>query len=548
MAFEAMIGKQTQRVVDFLSDPRSYPHQPAEVHLIQTHASWVFIAPPLVYKIKKPVNFGFLDFTTLELRKADCERELLLNRRLAPDVYLGLEAVRQCDGALGFTEQGAVVEWVVKMREMDSRFFLNRLLHQPGAFNPSDMERLVNTLHQFYITQPPPPPAETEQALERIQTSTQGNFDATCPFVGQSLSASALAAIGHYSCEFQDRQSSLLAARVRNGWIRDCHGDLHLEHIHVTADAIRIFDCVEFNKDFRFIDVASDLAFLAMDLDFNHRPDLADDLIERFAALFQDTELKPLMDFYKCYRACVRGKVESLLSNAATAPVAEKEASLDLARRYFRLALHYAVNGSKPRAIVIMGQVASGKSALAEALAAETEWPIVSSDRLRKTMAKVPLHRRGTQDERAELYSPQMTRRVYTEIGDRVLQSLRGYRPMIVDATFSRRHDRDSLRQLLDSEGFGATWIEAHASDSLTQVRLRLRETTDGVVSDARIEDFERLRRSYEPPSELAGDTLLRADTASTTGEALHELLTQMADRRASSAWGGAAIDAPEKD
>lgn len=530
-----MSGEQTQRLLGFLSNAASYPHRPAHVTMIQTHASWVFIASPFVYKIKKPVNFGFLDFTTLDKRKADCERELLLNRRLADDIYLGLESICEADGQLQFGDDAVVVEYAVKMREMDPRFFLKRRVHE-DAVGSDEMERLIQKLYHFYTTEPPPPDSERAAAMGRIEQSTEGNFEAARQFVSHSLSQASLHATSHYTRLFLTRQRHLFESRIHEGWIRDCHGDLHLEHIHVTAEAIRIFDCVEFNKDFRFIDVASDLAFLAMDLDFNARSDLANDLVERFSVLFHDDGLKKLIDFYKCYRACVRGKVESLHSIAETAPAAEKEASLELSKRYFRLALQYAINGSEARAIVMMGQVASGKSALAEALAAETAWPIVSSDRVRKTIANVPLHQRGTPAERSALYAPQMTQQVYAEISNRVLESLRCRRPMIVDATFSRREDRDRLLHLLDHEGFAATWVEAHAGDSITRVRLQQRETNEGVVSDARIEDYERLSRRYEPADELPEAVRLRIDTSSTTDRSVHELLMQMAGRCALSA------------
>lgn len=497
-----MISAATQRLLDFLSDTESYPHRPPQVTLLQTHASWVFIAPPFVYKIKKPVSLGFLDFSTLELRHADCKHELALNRRLADDVYLGIEPICEHEGHLHFGGYGEVVEWAVKMRQMDPRYFLLQLM-QTEEVGTREMDRIVEKLNRFYASQPPLPAAEVATANEHLRQGTEDNFKAAARFVGQSLSQPALDAIAHYTRGFFTRQSALLESRLHDGWIRDCHGDLHLDHIHLSPEAVRIYDCIEFNTDFRCIDVACDIAFLAMDLDFNGRPDLARYIVERFAVLLDDHGIRELMDFYKCYRACVRGKVESLHAHAETVAEAEKQSSLQLARRYFQLALQYAVAGSRPCVFVFMGKVASGKSALAAALGKETGWPVHSSDRLRKTLAGTPLNHRGSEEERAALYAPAMTQKTYERLFEQALGTLREGRCVILDATFSRIEQREALKEVADAEGCEVRWIEAHASEAVVCERLKEREQDGEVVSDARLEDYKRLSAGYQRPDEL---------------------------------------------
>lgn len=528
-----MISSVTQRLLDFLSDAASYPHHPPQVRMVQTHASWVFIAPPFVYKVKKPVNLGFLDFSTLELRHVDCEHELSLNRRLAHDIYLGLETIRESDGTLHFGEEGEIVEWAVKMREMEPRWFLKRLMKE-DAVGTEEMDRVIEKLRAFYTTQPPLPTNAVQTAGEHLRQWTEDNFATSSGFVGQSLSMQALDAIAHYTREFFFRQGSLLASRIEDGWIRDCHGDLHLEHIHLSPDAVHIYDCIEFNTDFRHIDVACDIAFLAMDLDFNDRPDLARYIVERFSEILRDDGMAPLMDFYKCYRACVRGKVESLHAKAETAAEAEKRASLQLARRYFQQALQYAIAGSRPRAFVFMGKVASGKSALAEALGRETGWTVLSSDCLRKTLTGTPLNHRGTAEDRAALYSPEMNRRTYDLLFEQAFTSLRSGHCVILDATFSKRADRDALKERLKSEGCDAMWIEAHASESVVRERLLERDEDETVVSDARLEDYKRLSAGYEPPVELQAMEKLTILTDGQIDQVLHALMSDLAARRAS--------------
>lgn len=209
------------------------------------------------------------------------------------------------------------------------------------------------------------------------------------------------------------------------------------------------------------------------------------------------------MDFYKCYRACVRGKVESLHADAETVAEGEKQASLQLAKLYFQLALQYALAGSKPRLFVFMGKVASGKSALAEALGQETGWPVLSSDRVRKSLAGTPLNHRGSEAERAALYAPDMTRKTYERLFEQALATLREGRCVIIDATFSKKVHRDALKGLMAVEGCDVRWVEAHATEAVVCARLLQRDGDCEVVSDARLEDWMRLSAGYEPPDEL---------------------------------------------
>lgn len=522
------MSSPAQKVLDFLSDPSTYPQRPAEVKLLQTHASWVFIASPFVFKIKKPVRLGFLDFSTLELRREDCERELALNRRLAEDTYLGVTSVNERDGTLSLGGEGEPIEWVVQMRELDAQHLLIHLLER-DALCEGDFDRVISKLEHFYLSQPRPPESEQHTAIERLHLSTDGNFTVAADFVGRSLSRAAFDAIRHYTDTFFERRRALLQSRIDGGWIRDCHGDLHLEHIHVTPDAVAIYDCIEFNTRFRYIDLACDLAFLAMDLEFNGRADLASRLVTQFAARLHDDGMKELMDFYKCYRACVRGKVASLTSAAEGLTAEERDRKLSLARRYFTLALRYALSGSRPQAFICMGRIASGKSHLARALARDTGWVVFSSDVIRKELAGVPAHHRGNEAERAALYAPSVTERTYATLFARALEALRNGQPVILDATFSSRAHRDELRRSLTEAQVAQTWIVAHASDEVTRQRLASRAEASHVVSDARLEDFEKLSAGFQLPEEIPAPDILHLSTNSDA--AASALLLHLAER-----------------
>ena len=506
-------AKPGEALIAFLRNPKSYPHRPRTVRLAQTHASLVFIAPPFVFKVKKPVNFGFLDFSTLAKRRAACEREVALNRRLAPRTYLGVVPIVRHAGGLAIGGPGKVVEFAVKMRHLGERGFLDRMLAR-GAVGVREIDRVANVLAHFYKAQHPTADIEDWGHVTRLRVNTDENFAQTRRFIGQTISAGAFAAIRAYTNEFFRRHARRLERRVREGWIRDGHGDLHLEHIHLTPKAVTIYDCIEFNDRFRFVDVASDVAFLAMDLDFRDRPDLARHFQLKMARALHDDGMSALLNFYKCYRAFVRGKVESLQSIASLASVANRDAATARARRYFRLALRYAVAGSQPVVLAVMGRIGSGKSTLADALAKELGCAVFSSDRLRKELAGQPLFKRTPAEQRARFYGPAMNRCTYAALRQRVAAEAKRGHCVIADATFGKAVQRAQFKRVLAKTGARVIFLEAYASDRTIRARLRRRDASKDEVSDAREEDFVKLAGAYEPLTELARGERVRIATA----------------------------------
>jgi len=521
-----MDGHIDPALLEFLRDPASYPHRPHAVEEVHTHASLVFLVPPLVYKIKKPVDFGFLDFSTLEKRRHFCQREVELNSRLAPGIYQGVVPLTRQADAYAFAGGGPVVEYAVRMTYLEPDGFLDSRI-KAGNAGEAELERVARTLADFYQKQPSPRKIAEWGNIAKLRISTDENFAQTRDFIGKTLSAGAFDAIRGFTENCYQLRAALFDRRVAQGWIRDCHGDLHLDHIHVTDDALQIHDCIEFNDRFRHLDVASDAAFLAMDLDYHGRPELARFFIGRLAGLLDDPEMESLMDFYKCYRAYVRGKVESLHSIAELGNAAERGAAAANARRYFQLALQYAVAGSRPQAIAIMGRVASGKSTLATGLGRELGWPVVSSDILRKTRAGVALHERGDAANRAKLYATGMTERTYHTLTNEAAQTLLHGHGVILDATFSKRTLRDRLRETIGDAN--VTWIITEVDDATTRVRLNQRENRSDVVSDARSEDHAMLKMAFEPPDELPADRKHLIPTDGAVERIIRELLVTLA-------------------
>jgi aminoglycoside phosphotransferase family enzyme/predicted kinase len=546
-----------EELIAFLSSPASYPHRPADVRVIQTHISWVFIVSPFVFKVKKPLNLGFLDFSTLEKRRYFCEREVELNRRLAPEIYLGVVPIYKT--AAGFSLNAevasaslpmksenwleadatgrAIGEYAVKMRELPHARpdrhsigeggFLRELLEK-NLVGEKEIKRVISTLHRFYQSENPTPEIERWGTPEKLKISTDENFAQVKPFVGQTISSAAFEATRHFTNQFCVTNKNLFHERIQQHRILDCHGDLHLDHIHLTQEATTIFDCIEFNDRFRFIDIANDLAFLAMDFDFEGRRDLANLLLRNAAREFGDPGMLKIANFYKCYRAFVRGKVESIQSIEPETLKPQEHAQQ--ATRYFRLALQYAVTGSEPLVLVLMGRVGTGKTTVAKQLGAELDWPVFSSDQIRKKLAGVPLTERTAATLRDKIYSEQMTQQTYKKILDDGLASLANHSSVILDATFSRRENRKFLRDACAKAGVHLQVVELAADPEQIKRRLQARDETTGEISDARLEDFEKLNAAYEPPFGLMPD-LIKVSATDAVADTVKAILLRLAEK-----------------
>lgn len=546
MSNEQTVDLTPDTLLTFLLNPDSYPHHPRQVDLIQTHTAYILRATPFVYKVKKPVNFGFLDFTTLEQRHYFCMREVELNRRLCPDLYLGVIPIGLQDGQLTFDSHTQIVEYALKMHELPNQDFLTQRL-QRDAVGSTELRRIAARLQAFYQNQAVSAATAECGRIDQLRRITDENFAQTRDYLGLTISPPTFAAIQHYTNYFYEQHTTLFATRIVEGRIVDGHGDLHLEHIHLTDESICIYDCIEFNDRYRCVDVANDVAFLAMDLDYNQRSDLAREFVLLMADALNDPTLLHLMDFYKCWRAYVRGKVESLRSSEPEVPDQERQASQERAQRYFRLALQYAISGSAPTALIIMGGVGSGKSTLAAQLAAELGWPLLASDRLRKEQAGLAVDDRSDAATRARLYTPDAKEQTYAALIDRAEQRAQAGESVLIDATFSRRHDRGYMCQRLAGVSMACHFIETQASAATVRQRLQAREGNDQATSgsDARLEDYAKLHESYEPPTELSPSQLIQVSTEPPLAETVTTVLTALATQRVLASAPCAAAQSP---
>lgn len=501
-----------------LLDPAIYPHRPDTVELVQTHISYVFLAGDAVYKVKKPVRFAFLDFSTLERRGDFCREEVRLNRALAGDVYRDVVAVCPRDGGFGLGPDGSpdAVEYAVHMRRLPADRMLNALLDR-GAATAALIDRIAAKLASFHATADAGPEVARGGDPAVIAALLERDFAEVDAFHGTTITAADDAAIRRFCRRFLAEHEALLRRRQAEGRIREGHGDLHTEHICCT-DQLEIFDCIEFNAEFRRRDVAAEIAFLSMDLEFHQRPDLAAHLVRRYAELAQDTGLAALVPFYACQRAYIRGKVDSLKSAEPEVDAAERGAARDSAVAHFALAYRYTWS-YRPRLAVVMGLSGSGKSSLAAALQARTGFAHVNSDSVRKRLAGLP----PTARPGPALYTPERNIATYEEMHRLATETLATGRGVILDATFQRRAHRDAVRAVARRAGVPIVFVECVCPDDEVRARLVERGRRNDDASDADWDVYQRQREVYEPFSSAESGDRIVADTTRPQAELIAE-------------------------
>jgi aminoglycoside phosphotransferase family enzyme len=328
-----------EQVVEALKRPEAYDEEPGQIELAQTHISFVFLTRNFVYKVKKAIDLGFLDFTSLEKRRFFCEKELELNRRLCGDMYLEVVPINKSN-IVKIKGEGETVEYAVKMKRMPQDRMMNKLL-QDKKVDSEVIDEIAKIIAKFHAK------AETNRRISKfgslaiLETNWKENFKQTRKFVGKTISMNNFKSIHERIEDYMKENLPSFEKRMAEGRVRDCHGDIHSGNIFLT-DRIYIFDAIEFNERFRYSDVASDVAFLAMDLDFKERTDLSNFFVKRYVEYSGDEGLPKLLPFYKCYRAYVRGKVVSFKLEDPNVGSDEKCAAKKEAKAYFKLASTYA--------------------------------------------------------------------------------------------------------------------------------------------------------------------------------------------------------------
>ena len=470
--------------------------------------SLLFFAGDFVYKVKKPVNLGYLDYSSLAERRRLCHREVELNSRLCPGTYLGVAPIVRERSGVRVEGEGEAVEYAVKMRRLPQERMLDRLIEE-GRASAGTMRAIAARLAGFHRA------AETSEeiaaygSIDAVRYNAEENFTQTVPNVGKTVTPGTHEVLRRFTDDFLAANADLFGQRVSEGRIRDCHGDLHAAHICMT-NAVCIYDCVEFNDRFRYGDVASEVAFLAMDLDRYRRNDLSRAFVDAYVDISRDSDTEALLPFYACYRAVVRGKVEGFKLGDGMIPEEERRAAQWLARTYFELARRYAEG--RGLLVLMSGVTGSGKSAVAGRLGTLLAGSVLSSDVVRKELAGLPPEQHVWESFGRGLYSPEWTALTYDELFTRAAPVLSAGGCAILDATFLHAAERARALETARTASSRVMMIECVAPRKTLLQRLETRNAA-GTVSDGRPEILDAQLADRDPPGEFPSGDHMTLDT-----------------------------------
>lgn len=483
-------------------EPQFYPKPPTEVTHKETHISHLFFAGDLVFKLKKAVRYSFLDYSTLAKRRHFLQEELRLNRRLAPSVYIGVMPIARDELGWRLGGWAEPAEYTLVMRRLPDRRMLPFLL-ETGLVSAAMMRELAEFLAAFYRGADHVTGTEPQDYPAAVLRQWRENLADIEPFIGKICDAESYRAVEKFGVDFVNSHGDLFRRRVKQGWIRDVHGDLHTEHICFAPEGIQIFDCIEFNWRFRQCDLASEIAFLAMDTEIRGGKDLSEIFVARYRELLDDSEAAELLPFWKCYRALVRAKVYALRG----------ESGFAVASRYFRYAARLDWQRLQPFLVMVGGLTGSGKSTLARELSDRTGVMAINSDVVRKVIAGKSGRQASAYDE--GIYSSTMTEKSYAQLVREAEQLIVTGKGAILDATFVRRAQREKIIRLAKKYDIPVLLIHCAASEETTQERLVQRAAVGMDVSDGRWEVYLRQKDVFEAIDELPPAALLELNTES---------------------------------
>ena len=475
------VAGEQAALVAALRNPACYPHPAEQVEVIETHISYVLLSGAYAYKIKKAVALGFLDFSTLARRRVFCEEELRLNRRLAPELYLTVVAITGSPDAPRFAGNGEAIEYAVQMARFSQEALLDRQLAL-GCLSPGMIDQLADDLADFHERAERAPPDQQFGSPEAVWEPMAQNFAQ----LGEQLSGAAhrarLADLEAWSRQRFSQLAELLATRLRDGWIRECHGDLHLGNIVTTGAGLRFFDCIEFDPGLRWIDVLNEIAFLTMDLEERGRADYGHRLLNRYLEAAGDYRGLPLLAFYTVYRALVRAKVAAI--RASQENPARKVAELANCDQYLACAVKATLPG-KPRLLLMHGLAGSGKSWLAQQLLERLGALRIRSDIERKRLFGLPALARSDYAVGDGIYDSAATTATYDRLVELASHILAAGYPVLVDAANLKAWQRAAFRELAAAREVPFVILACTAPEAVLRTRLATRQAAGRDASEA---------------------------------------------------------------
>jgi uncharacterized protein len=496
-------------LIQQMLSPDFYPHAVTqEIELIQTHISFVLLTGEYAYKVKKPMNFGFLDFSTLEKRLFFCQEEIRLNRRLAPELYLQVLSIVERDGKFTFsTEQEPAVEYCIQMRQFPQKDLLINVFDR-GELTPAHVEDIAKQLAKFHATTATNEHIASFGTKESVKAVADDNYQHTVKYIDLAQTQAQFDETKAFSDKFFSEYANLFANRVAQGKVKECHGDVHLKNICLYQGKVQIFDCIEFNEPFRNSDTIYDAAFLLMDLQYRDRRDLANIFLNTYLEQTGDYGGVPLLPIYGSMRAYIRAKVTSFLLDDPGIPQSVKDKASVEAAAYYKLAWEYT-RSPQGKIIIMSGLSGSGKSTTARGLATQLEAIHVRSDAVRKHLAGIDLMQRGDD----ALYTPEMTAKTYARLSVfGIILAGKGFN-VILDAKYDRVNLRADI--INRSVAHGIPWQILYCQADTELLKQRLSDRV-GDVADATADLVDSQFQQFEAFTATELVNLIELDTTNT--------------------------------
>ncbi|MEM8808720.1 MAG: AAA family ATPase [Cyanobacteria bacterium P01_G01_bin.38] len=503
-----MVDSTLPPLIQQMLKPSFYPHPVTEsIELMQTHVSYVLLTGDYAYKLKKPVNFGFLDYSTVEKRHHFCDEELRLNQRAAADLYLEVLPITETQDGFKLQGSGDPADYVVKMRQFPQTALLSSQF-EAGLLDAARVRDLAKVVADFHRRTETNDYIRDFGQMDRVRQAIDENYEQTVGYIGGPQTQQQFDETKAYTDRFFVEQADLFEQRIQQDRIRACHGDLHLGNICEWEGQLTLFDCIEFNEPFRLVDVMYDVAFTVMDLKAAGRDDLSTAFMNEYAEQTGDWEGLQILPLYVSRQAYVRAKVTSFLLNDASVPAAVKQQASEKAARYYRLAWSCvqapASQTASPQLIMMSGLSGSGKSTTARALAQKIGAIHLRSDAVRKHLAGVPLQAKGEES----LYTPEMTQKTYDRLLALGLKLTQAGYPVILDAKYDRQALRQPVIAAAAKINLPLSILHCTAPDETLKARVTKRS---GDIADATVDVLAK--QSMEPFSAEAQAKMQSIDT-----------------------------------
>lgn len=490
-------------IIKALTDPKIYPHLCGEVQVLETHISWVFLTGEFAYKVKKPVDYGFLDFSTLSKRRFYCEQELQRNKVFAPDIYLEVLGLHSMDGSFFLAEvlDGAK-EYLVKMRQFSQQELLSNQV-AAFSFTEENAHQLGVQLGQLHQQLQQAPNDSQWGAPEAIGYPIKENFTQILPLLSHEEDIQKLKAIEQWSLKALTADQALFITRKQQGFIRACHGDLHLNNLLWQNGNAVPFDCIEFNDEFHWIDVISELAFLLMDLEHQKCFELANQCLNGYLETTGDYEAVPLLRFYKTYRAMVRAKVAILRQQQPGLADGEKQKLQDEYHAYIALAERY-IKPTQPCLYITHGVSGSGKTTMARFVAGRLEAIHIRSDVERKRLFGLAANESSSSMLNSGIYSPEATAKTFQRLEDIATLLVQKGASVIVDATFLKQATRNQFRDLAKRLKVPYAILDCAIDEQTARnrVQARVQEGQDASEADLKVLEKQLSEQDFLSPQE----------------------------------------------